>query len=496
MSIAQYCFLFFVFCFVSTIQQGVAMLDSIDQVVSADWVEVDNNVIKIIVPIVRHNTAGVGEMVVVDGAEIPVDSLTEILSFVYGGSDNKDEDDNTELNKKIGAINRDDECSVRVNRLDNNESLYLVVVKRSNAEYLGLFSVEVEPIKNFVCMRESLSLDKMFTFRPVEEYIRGGQGGTDMFDIKDNLREVLEKYGSLFSESSRYSFVLYIPCKVKEIVAHDDSCFFYAAFIFKSKGMDLDESFCRLNMGDVIDEGRGAQGVEQDGGGNDELYSQQVPKVSIERLETGEVSIKCGICDIQCKKISTLKAVFLDYQTQHNSAGRYKACFIDDSGKPYAYIMYMYMYMYMELMDDSIKEFQGIIDNPQQFGEIKDSTENNFTKIEDAKNIIFNCLAYEEKYLEELRGKVIKDEEEERQARIRRMAVADEEVRLATVAQNIETQSSGAAHVMKPLFRYPHRSDVKDRMNSYKNGYYEDAQETKKLADSWFCRKGMSKMVR
>ncbi|MDP0588657.1 MAG: RING-HC finger protein [Candidatus Endonucleobacter bathymodioli] len=394
MSIAQYCFLFFVFCFVSTIQQGVAMLDSIDQVVSADWVEVDNNVIKIIVPIVSHNTAGVGEMVVVDGAEIPVDSLTEILSFVYGGGDNKDEDDNTELNKKISAINRADECSVRVNRLDNHENLYLVVIKRSNAECLGLFSVKVEPIKNFVCMRESLSLEKMVTFRPVEENIRGGQGETDMFDIKDNLREVLEKYRSLFSESSRYSFVLYIPCKVKEIVAHDDSCFFYAAFLFESKGMDLDESFCRLSMGDFSEDCRGTQGGKQEVSSNDALsdalYSQQVPKVSIGRSDAGEISIKCGSCDIQCKNNSSLRSVFWDFQMQHIKEKRYKYCFIDCSGKPYAYIFYMYTGD--QSRDDSVKEFQEVIDNPQRLVDIIGITEKNFTAIENANKMALHFL--------------------------------------------------------------------------------------------------------
>ncbi|MDP0562782.1 MAG: RING-HC finger protein [Candidatus Endonucleobacter sp. (ex Gigantidas childressi)] len=419
-------FLLFIFCWLSTIQRGMAMLDSIEQAMPADWIVSNNNIIKIIVPITQPYGVDAGKMVDINGVELPAGTIAEILSFVYGYSDNKEEDNKTKLSKKIGDINSDDKCPVIVDRFDKNDGFCFIVIKQGHEECFELFPIRVEPVKDFVCMKEALQLKEMVNFFTVDGSMKGGQGQDNIFDIKDNAKELLKDHRELLLENSSYSFVLYIPCKMKGGVVNDDSCSFYAAFLFKNKYIDLDESFCQLSLRHDSEEVIAMPGEGEEESNNDTPYSQRVSGADINFSNSGGISIKCGDeCKLTDCKYNILQGAFWDFKYAHIKNNEFQKCFIDrDTGKPYAYVVYMYMGLGSTRMD--IENFKIIMIKPPTLEEMKEITGKSFAEIEQAKNTVMNVIEAEikeaEKKDERIREeaeRIAKEETEKEYKRIR-----------------------------------------------------------------------------
>ncbi|MDP0561756.1 MAG: ankyrin repeat domain-containing protein [Candidatus Endonucleobacter sp. (ex Gigantidas childressi)] len=226
------------------IQRGMAALDAADQVMPVDWILANNDMVKIIVPITLHNEDSVGAMVDINGVEVPTGMLTEVFSFVYGSNENRDEIQNAGLNNKIDTVNACDTCPVTVNKLQK-DGFDFVVIKQSNTECLKIHPVKVKPVAGFVSVQKTLSLKEMFLFTPIKERKVDAQAQDGLFDINNLSIDLLEKDRLPLAENSSYSFVLYIPCRVKD-ATDDDSHPSYSAFFFRNNGIELQKAFCKL----------------------------------------------------------------------------------------------------------------------------------------------------------------------------------------------------------------------------------------------------------
>ncbi|MDP0561754.1 MAG: ankyrin repeat domain-containing protein [Candidatus Endonucleobacter sp. (ex Gigantidas childressi)] len=226
------------------IQRGMAALDAADQVMPVDWILANNDMVKIIVPITLYNEDSVGAMVDINGVEVPTGMLTEVFSFVYGSNENRDEIQNAGLNNKIDTVNACDTCPVTVNKLQK-DGFDFVVIKQSNTECLKIHSVKVKPVEGFVSVQKTLSLKEMFSFTPIKESKVDEQAQDGLFDINNLSIDLLEKDRLPLAENSSYSFVLYIPCRVKD-ATDDDSHPSYSAFFFRNNGIELQKAFCKL----------------------------------------------------------------------------------------------------------------------------------------------------------------------------------------------------------------------------------------------------------
>ncbi|MDP0561748.1 MAG: ankyrin repeat domain-containing protein [Candidatus Endonucleobacter sp. (ex Gigantidas childressi)] len=226
------------------IQRGMAAPDAVDQAMPVDWVLANNDTVKIIVPITLHNEDSVGAMVDISGIEVPTGMLTEVFSFVYGSNENRDEIQNAGLNNNIDTVNACDTCPVTVNKLQK-DGFDFVVIKQSNTECLKIHPVKVKPVAGFVSVQKTLSLKEMFSFTPIKESKVDEQAQDGLFDINNLSIDLLEKDRLPLAENSSYSFVLYIPCRVKD-TTDDDSRPSYAAFFFRNNGVELQKAFCKL----------------------------------------------------------------------------------------------------------------------------------------------------------------------------------------------------------------------------------------------------------
>ncbi|MDP0561758.1 MAG: ankyrin repeat domain-containing protein [Candidatus Endonucleobacter sp. (ex Gigantidas childressi)] len=227
------------------IQRGMAALDAVDQVMPVDWILANNDMVKIIVPIALHNEDSVGAMVDINGVEVPTGMLTEVFSFVYGSNENRDEIQNAGLNNKIDTVNACDTCPVTVNKLQK-DGFDFVVIKQSNTECLKIHPVKVKPVAGFVSVQKTLSLKEMFLFTPIKERKVDEQAQDGIFDINNISIDLLEKDLLPLAENSSYSFVLCIPCRVKDTTDDDGSRPSYAAFFFRNNGIELQKAFCKL----------------------------------------------------------------------------------------------------------------------------------------------------------------------------------------------------------------------------------------------------------
>ncbi|MDP0561746.1 MAG: ankyrin repeat domain-containing protein [Candidatus Endonucleobacter sp. (ex Gigantidas childressi)] len=237
------------------IQRGMATLDAVDQAMPVDWILANNDIVKIIVPITLHNENSVGAMVDISGIEVPTGMLTEVFSFVYGSNENRDEIQNAGLNNKIDTVNACDTCPVTVNKLQK-DGFDFVVIKQSNTECLKIHHVKVKPVAGFVSVQKTLSLKKMFSFTPIKERKVDEQAQDGLFDINNLSINLLEKDRLPLAENSSYSFVLYIPCRVKD-TTDDGSRPFYAAFFFRNNGVELQKAFCKLKELDGREKSKG-----------------------------------------------------------------------------------------------------------------------------------------------------------------------------------------------------------------------------------------------
>ncbi|MDP0561745.1 MAG: ankyrin repeat domain-containing protein [Candidatus Endonucleobacter sp. (ex Gigantidas childressi)] len=237
------------------IQRGMATLDAVDQAMSVDWILANNDIVKIIVPITLHNEDSAGAMVDINGIEVPTGMLTEVFSFVYGSNENRDEIQNAGLNNNIDTVNACDTCPVTVNKLQK-DGFDFVVIKQSNAECLKIHHVKVKPVAGFVSVQKTLSLKKMFSFTPIKESKVDEQAQDGLFDINNLSIDLLEKDRLPLAENSHYSFVLYIPCRVKG-TTDDDSPPFYSAFFFRNNGIELQKAFCKLKELDGREKSKG-----------------------------------------------------------------------------------------------------------------------------------------------------------------------------------------------------------------------------------------------
>ncbi|MDP0562568.1 MAG: ankyrin repeat domain-containing protein [Candidatus Endonucleobacter sp. (ex Gigantidas childressi)] len=241
--------MFFAFVVLFPMQRVMATLDAVNQDMPMNWIPANNNIVKIIVPITLHSDSSTDAVVNLSGVDVSSDMITEMFSFVYGS----DEIQNTALSKNIDAINKDSKCPVTVSQI-KKDGFDFVVIKQLKKWLFEIFDIKVQRVADFTSVEKKLSLEKIFSFIPIEEKRVDEQVQDGVLDIKQLSRDLLEADSLLLAENSIYSFVLYIPCSVKDATDCDDSSPSYAAFLFRNDVVELQEELCKLNILDNSEE--------------------------------------------------------------------------------------------------------------------------------------------------------------------------------------------------------------------------------------------------
>ncbi|MDP0588333.1 MAG: F-box protein [Candidatus Endonucleobacter bathymodioli] len=236
----------FVFLSLSIPQQGIAILELIDPTKVTHWTST-SNIIKIMVPIPLHKQENsIDDVTTLDGVNISLNILKNLFRFVSESNDNDEQNQETGLSKMIDTINNDDNYPVTISNINNGFDF--VMIKQPKEECLGILSIKPTPIGKFVSSPDLL-IEEMLSLMSIKTTEIDSQGNKKLLQMDEYSIELLEKYQLRYSETDDDTcFALYIPCKIKNVDANDNSSSCYAAFLFRQRNFDLLEALNRLSI--------------------------------------------------------------------------------------------------------------------------------------------------------------------------------------------------------------------------------------------------------
>ncbi|MDP0588929.1 MAG: C2H2-type zinc finger protein [Candidatus Endonucleobacter bathymodioli] len=273
----------------------------------------------IIDPTTQHNqTSHNDDIVTVDKIDSHADALIEFANFVYDSSKKKKQTIEYTLSKKISELNESDTVHVTPNSIKHDKDVYLVVVKPSENNDFNQFLIKSQPLKD---VSSFLKTSDIYLWASTEGIRIDEKSSHELRDLdKLSIGLLTTQYPLSLKNNCDTSFVLYLPCSVKDAGTNDNASTYYEVFLFIQDDYGLLKSICLLSVRDHSDDIN--KDVVAEGGDNDTLYSKRVSETTnagnydSTSLSWGEM-YSCNTCDKTFNDHSRLEIHMLIHSENH-----------------------------------------------------------------------------------------------------------------------------------------------------------------------------------